>query len=574
MITKELNRILPYHLLGVIFHVLAIYIVFKIPQCIGNILDMLLEQNIDQTKILQEAGWLIFYSSFIWIPRSLYRHLYFTISRKTDTYLRKEVVKHLQKVKPEYYERENKGAFLAYLTKEILSIHKILGNFWFLLTKMVVIPIMGMILIGSRLNQQLAIYLVPAFPIAMIMIAYDYKKLKEKVEEARKVYVELSKNIEQNTEGFLLVKSYNRQAEQIEKFEGINHKMYEADYQIGVVKNKISHVINILWAYCHVVGLGIGMIYLSQGNISAGGIIAFIGYIGQILGDFVSAVQSFLQRVPYFSQSINRFNYFLNLEEYPKRGEKLEKIEKIEIKHLSYWYENNKAPALKNINMSIKKGEKIGIIGEVGSGKTTLMNLLCGFYEIPDGMIYINEKDINTYQRDSIFEKYNYAIQSNIILDNTIKANIDIKEDLKKEEIETIIKRAELEEEIQKLENKENTFVGEKGMKLSGGQKQRISIARNLGKIREINIFDDTLSALDVKTEQKIMDTLIQQISDQTLIVISNKVSNLKKLDKIYVLLNGEIQDSGTHQELLQRNKFYKELEYLERKEEADEVCF
>ena len=222
--------------------------------------------------------------------------------------------------------------------------------------------------------------------------------------------------------------------------------------------------------------------------------------------------------------------------------------------------------------MTITKGEKIGIIGEVGSGKTTLMNILCGFYEIPNEMIYINDEDINTYQRDTIFEKYNYGVQSNIILDDTIKANIDIKEDLRNNELETIIQNAELKEDIEKMENRENTFVGEKGIKLSGGQKQRISIARNLGRIRDINIFDDTLSALDAKTEKKIMNQLIKEVSNNTLIVISNKISSVKQLDKIYILLDGEIQDYGTHEELVQRNEFYKELEYLERKEENDEI--
>lgn len=572
IITKELNRILPYHLLGVILHTLVIYMAFKIPNSIGTILDMLMQTTINKEQIIQEAYWLIFYCSLVFIPRTLYRTLYFTISRKSDTYLRKEVIKHLQKVKPEYFEKENKGAFLAYLSKEILSINKVLGNFWFWITKMCITPIMGIIIIWNQLNKELAIYLIPAFPIAIIAMYYYYKKLKEKVEISRKVYVELSNNIEQNTEGFLLVKSYNRQKEQTENFKEINSQMYNADYKIGVVKNKISNVINLLWAYCYVAGFGIGIIYILQGTVSVGGIVAFIGYIGQILGDFVSAIQSFLQKMPYFSQSINRFNYFLNLEEFPKQGKKLEKIDKIEIRHLSYWYNDNKNPSLNDINMTIKKGEKIGIIGEVGSGKTTLMNILCGFYEIPDEMIYINNQDINTYQRNTIFEKYNYAIQANIIIDNTIKANIDIKEDLENKELETIIQNAELKEDLEKLENKENTFVGEKGIKLSGGQKQRISIARNLGKIRDINIFDDTLSALDTKTEKKIMDTLIKEVSNNTLIVISNKISNVKQLDKIYILLNGQIQDCGTHEELMQRNEFYKELEYLERKEETDEI--
>ena len=200
--------------------------------------------------------------------------------------------------------------------------------------------------------------------------------------------------------------------EQIEKFKKINREIYDADYKIGVANNKISRVINLLWAYCYIAGFGIGIIYLNQSTVSVGEIITFLGYIREILGDFVYAIQSFLQKMPYFSQSLNRFNYFLNLEEFSKYGKKLDKIDKIDIKHLSYWYNDEKKPALKDINITIKKGEKIGIIGEVGSGKTTLLNILCGFYEVPEGMIYINGQDINTYQRNTIFEKYNYSIQA------------------------------------------------------------------------------------------------------------------------------------------------------------------
>ena len=205
IITQELNRILPYHLLGVVLHAVVIYMAFKIPECIGNILDMLMEQTVNKNQIMHEAYWLIFYSSFVFVPRTLYRTLYFTVSRKSDTYLRKKVVEHLQKVKPEYFEKENKGAFLAYLSKEILSIHKVLGNLWFWITKMFVTPIMGIILIWNGLNKELSLYLIPAFPIAIVAMYYYYKKLSQKVEVSRKTYVELSKNIEQNTDGFLLV---------------------------------------------------------------------------------------------------------------------------------------------------------------------------------------------------------------------------------------------------------------------------------------------------------------------------------------------------------------------------------
>ncbi len=572
IITKELNRILPYHLLGIVFHTIVIYLAFKIPESIGKILDMLSQTNVDRELIMQETYWLIFYCAIVVIPRIIYRILFFTYSRKADTYLRKEVVKHLQKVKPEYFEKENKGTFLAYLSNEILSIRKILGNNWFNLDKIIITPIIAIILIWGQFNKQLALWLIPVFPIAGICMFYCYKKLKEKIEISRKTYVELSKNIEQNTDGFLLIKSYNQQEKQVEKFKNINSKMYKADYEIGVAKNNISRIINILYGVCFMIGFTVGIQYIVDGIMTVGELTAFIGYISNTLSNFVAGTQKLLERMPYMKQSLNRFNYFLNLDEYKKDGKSLEKINTIEVKHLSYWYDNTEKPALDNINMTINNGDKIGIIGQVGSGKTTLMNIISGFYEIPAGMVLINGEDIGKYKKDDLFSKYNYALQQNVILDDTIKANVDITENLNNKEFHKIIKNAELEEDIEKLEEKEKTLVGEKGVKLSGGQKQRVSIARNLSNPRDINIFDDTLSALDSNTEKKIMNNLLNEVGDNTLIVISNKISSVEKLDKIYVLLDGKIEDCGTHKELLERNEFYKEVYMLEKKEEEDEI--
>ena len=572
IITKELNRILPYHLLGVVFHTIVIYLAFKIPESIGKILDMLSQTNVDKQLIIQEVYWLIFYCAIVFIPRTIYRILLFTVSRKADTNLRKEVIKHLQKVKPEYFEKENKGAYLAYLSKEILSIHKILGDHLFQLAKIVVTPIIAISLIWGQFNKNLALWLIPIFPIAIICMFYSYKKLKEKIEISRKTYVELSKNIEQNTDGFLLIKSYNQQENQINHFKQINSKMYKADYEIGVAKNHISRIINILYGLCFMISFVVGIQYIELGKMTVGGLTAFIGYISTTLSNFVAGTQQLLERMPYWKQSLDRFNYYLNIDEYKKDGKSLERIDTIEIKHLSYWYDDTEKPALDNINMMIKHGDKIGIIGQVGSGKTTLMNIISGFYEMPKGMVLINGEDIGDYKRDDLFSKYNYALQQNIILDDTIKANVDITENLEDNEFEKIIKNAELKEDIEKLEEKEETLVGEKGVKLSGGQKQRVSIARNLSNAREINIFDDTLSALDSTTEKKIMNHLLDEVGNNTLIVIANKISSVEKLDKIYVLLDGKIEDCGTHEELVKRNKFYKEVYLLEKKEEEDEI--
>jgi len=491
--------------------------------------------------------------------------LFFTRARISDTYLRSKVIEHLQLVKPEYFEKEDKGVFLAYLSKEILSIRKFLGNAFFNVGRLIVSPIIGLILIGQQLNILLSLTIVPIIVISAINIYKLYKKQKETIEVSRQVYLELSNTIEQNTSGFNLIKLYNEQENQIKKFKNVNEQMYKADYNIGVIKNKISNVINILYAACYCIGFAVGLILINEGLLTVGDLTAYISCITIAISEIVNSIEPLINGIAYFKQASKRFNYFFNLDTYKKEGQILENVDKLEIKNLSYSYENNDNFALKDISMIIKKGEKIGIIGQVGSGKTTLMNIIAGFYEVPNNNLFINDVDINEYSRDSIFENIGYATQKNIITDDTIRNNIDIKGQSNKDDIDYIAKKANIFEDIQKMQDGLETKIGENGVKVSGGQKQRIQIARNLLKVRKINIFDDTLSALDIQTEKNVIEQIERQVGENILIVISNKISMMEKMDRIYILIDGKFTASGTHEELLENNEFYKELNDYEK---------
>lgn len=196
------------------------------------------------------------------------------------------------------------------------------------------------------------------------------------------------------------------------------------------------------------------------------------------------------------------------------------------------------------------------------------MNILAGFYEIPNDTIKINDIDINEYSRESIFKKIGYSTQKGIILDENIKNNIDMKKERNEEEIKRVIGKAELLEDIEKMEEKFETQIGENGSKVSGGQKQRIQIARTLLDTREINIFDDSLSALDSETERKVLKAIENEVGNNTLIVVSNKVNMMEDMDKVYVLTNGKIEASGTHEQLLETNELYQELNEYEKEGE------
>lgn len=293
-----------------------------------------------------------------------------------------------------------------------------------------------------------------------------------------------------------------------------------------------------------------------------------ISRISIVLSKIANRISPLLDGLAYYKQAKRRYNYFFNLEPYRKEGKPLKEIETIEINHLTYCYGKKANPALQDISIKIKQGEKIGIVGQVGSGKTTLMNILAGFYEVPKNTVKINGIEMQEYSQETIFQKIGYAMQKTIILDENIKNNIDLKQEKEETKIQTILQKAELLEDIEKMEEKLETPIGENGAKVSGGQKQRIQIARTLLETRNVNIFDDSLSALDVETEKKVLQAIIKEIKNNILIVVSNKISMMEQMDRVYLLIDGKIIDSGTHEELLQRNELYLELESYEKEGE------
>lgn len=565
ILVKEFRRTFPVYMLGMLFHAIEIYILYKIPTIIGDILDLLVEENANQEMIMLYVYRLIFYSVIMIIPRIIYRTLYFTKARSSDTFLRKKVIEHLQKVKPEYFEKEEKGTFLAYLSKEILSIRQFLGDGFFYVTKVAIAPIIGLMVIGNHLNSFLALSMVPIFLIAILVLLKLYKKYEKVIENERKIYIDFSNAIEQNTSGFSLIKLYNQQENQKKKFEIINNATYQSDYNVGDVFNQMDLVSEILYGLCYSLGFALGLMLIRRGLLTVGELTAYISCISIVISEIVGSTNPLMKAIAFFRQATRRFNYFFCLDTYQKEGRDLEELNKVEIKNLSYSYDNSQNFAIKNINMTIHAGEKIGIVGKVGSGKTTLMNMIAGFYEVPDQRIFINDIDINEYSREAIFKNIGYATQKNIITDDTIKNNIDITENAKVEEIEEITKKADIYQDIQMMQEGLETKIGENGVKVSGGQKQRIQIARNLLNVRKINLFDDSFSALDVATEKKVLEQIEKQVGENTLIIISNKVSMMEKMDKVYLLIDGEIAASGTHQELLQKNEFYKELNAYEK---------
>lgn len=274
----------------------------------------------------------------------------------------------------------------------------------------------------------------------------------------------------------------------------------------------------------------------------------------QLIARFKRAQISFRRLDRIYSLELEKINEKARLVSEKLQGNIL-------IKDLNFKYVEDQKEVLKNINLEIKKGETIGIIGTIGSGKTTLMNLLTKLYSVPNEKIIIDGKDINEISVDVLRNNICYISQDNFLFSSTIKNNVSLfKDEYGEEEITDSTKKAMIYDDIEEMPKGIDTKLGERGSGLSGGQRQRVAISRAFLKNSEILVFDDTFSALDNKTSEKLIENIKELAEDRTCIIISNKVSDVKNSDKIIVLDKGAIVERGTHSELLEKNGIYNEF--------------
>lgn len=568
---QEFKKTFPLYILGVVFETIAIYITLLNTQIIGRILDMILQSGTSKEQIMQELYKLIFYSAIIFIPNTIKRILYFIVARASDTRIRKEIYHKLQYVKEEYYDKTEKGKLLAYLTKEIPMIRRFLGDFFQSITDLVMTPVLIIIMSAQSIDIRLSSILLIIIPITLILNIMLYNKKQKKVEEARKEYVKISNIIEENTSNFTLIKLYNNQYKQKQNFEKENEKMRQKDYQVGKIDANIDNVINISEGICYMLAIAYGAILCTNGEITVGALTVFTTFIGSIFKSFAKRIKEITDGIVYFKQSVNRFNQIMDIEIYEQEGkEEIYDIKQVKVTNLCYSYPNSTKSVIKNVDFEINKNEKVGIIGMFGSGKTTLMNIISGLYQIKENQVYINGIDITKINKYNLFKNISYILQKDTLINDTIKNNITLESKYQGKEIIQVTNEANILEDIFKMENEFEELVGEKGAKLSGGQKQRITIARNMLVDKDFIIMDDIFSALDKKTGKEILNNILNK-NDKTIIMIANKVTDVEKLDKIYLMVDGEILASGTHQQLLEKNELYREMYQYEM--EGEEIA-
>ena len=334
---------------------------------------------------------------------------------------------------------------------------------------------------------------------------------------------------------------------------------------VDIYSTLLSSSVMICFGFCYGITLIYGSKLVLDNQITIGDFVAFTGYIDLFLTPlfWLPGIISKFKRAQI---SFGRLDNVFKLEKENLKLEGIGASERIsgdiKIQNLSFNYPGNLDMILDDITVEIKKGETLGIIGTIGSGKTTLMNLLLRLYPVQDGKIFIGGQDINEIDLAKLRNSVSYITQDNFLFSSTIKDNISLfRDEFQDKEIEESTELSMISEEIQKMKNGIDTIIGERGIDLSGGQKQRVVISRAFLNKSNIVIFDDTFSALDNKTEKLLLENIKELVKDKTCIIISNRISDIKDANHIIVLDSGKIVEQGTHNELINNsglyNKFY-----------------
>lgn len=551
-------------LLQVILLGANIYLLTYPPKIIGNIVDMLYDLDTNKQNILNSTYFLLVVCFVLLVVRVIWKYFEVDISRGFEKDIKINLFERFMKLKLKDIQNIKNGEIMSYFVKDT---NEIRSTVYRILSHGVRIAF-TFIIAFFQMAQSVNLYLSLAVMLPIIIGAYSVVKIKKYVEKSFKksqdMFTNMSEYIQESTDSIRTTKAYSCENEQIKEFIKKNRRVYQSNNTVDIFSNLLKLALNICFGLCYAIALIYGSKLVLDGTITVGDLVTFNGYIVLFVGP-VSWLPQLVSRFKRAQISYKRLEKIYNLE--PERiNEKgsltKEKLEgHIEIKNLNFNYPGIIDGALEDINIEIKKGETLGIIGTIGSGKTTLMNLLAKLYSVPDGSILIDGKDINEIPIGILRNNICYITQDNFLFSSTLKDNISLfKEEYDEDEIKESTKKAIVYDDIKKMPKGINTVIGERGGDLSGGQKQRVAISRAFLKDSNILIFDDTFSALDNRTSEKLIKNIKELSDEKTCIIISNKVSDVKYSDKIIVLDNGKIVERGTHEELIRNNGIYSEF--------------
>ena len=503
--------------------------------------------------------------------RFLWRICFFGSAVKLEEDLRNRMFSHAKDLSREYYQVNKVGDLMSLFTNDLDTVQECFGWGVMMLFDALLLGILAIINMWNMDPLLTGLSLVPmAFLLASATVVG--RSLMRKWDARQEAYSRLSDFSQESFSGIAVIKAFVKEGKELWAFKKLNVE----NEKTNLAHTKASVLFRVLVTMfvesviCIILGYGGYLVY--KDTFNAGELLEFIGYFNAVIWP-IMAVSELIDMSSRGKASLARISELLDAEVTVKDQtgvqELLEAKGKIEFKDLTFQYPDGEFPVLKNVSFTIEPGESVGLVGKTGSGKTTLVDLILRIYNVPDGTVFLDDQDVNTLSIQSVRAACAYVPQDNFLFSDTIENNIAFGVDVhQKVAVEQAAKLADIHSNIQEFSKGYGTVLGERGVTVSGGQKQRISIARALMKDAPILILDDSVSAVDTKTEKNILENLHNTREGKTTILIAHRISTIERMDKILFVEDGCLAAVGKHEELYASCPAYQKMVDLQRLEE------
>ena len=552
------------YLLGTILLTISLVLQLFVPVLLKKFTDGLQNKSIHVSDLWELSLWFVIAGLGAFLFRSSGRIYIFKMSRILERDLRSSLFSHWEKLQAEYYQNQRIGNLMAHAVNDVNIMRQIVMQGYFQMVEAAVLISISVFMMASTIHLLLTLLVLLPLP-GLTYIAYRFRsKIQLHSLKVQEAIGTLTSRVQEFCSGISVIKTYIQEQEERKKFTNDNQANVEVNKQLIRANSLFTSLSQGIIGLSYLISIVFGSILVMKSTISLGDFVAFNTYLSLLIAP-IENIGKVINLLQQGRAADDRIRQVLSTEPAIKDEEGVTPVTSIQgdiiISNLSFKYQKSKESALRNINVSIPKGTSLAIVGKVGSGKSTLVNLLLRLYNPPKNSIFIDEHDIRDVPLKTLRASVAYVPQDNFLFSSSIKENIAFDPNpYQDEQVLHAARQAHVYEDIMDLPDKFETELGERGLSLSGGQRQRVSIARALIKPSPIIIFDDSLSAVDSKTETNILNTMRTQMKSRTSIIISHRISTIQEADQIIVLDKGEIVERGTHQSLLKQNGIYKNM--------------
>ena len=582
---KHINRYYlkyaPLLLLGLLALALVDFLQLEIPELYQMVINGM-NQGYVMVDGVQHAFDMAFLLDKICMPmvvvvvsivfgRFLWRVCIFGAAIRVETNLRDKMFDHAKLLSREYYQQNKVGNLMSLFTNDLDTVQECYGWGFMQFFDALILGTLSIVKMWQMDHLLTALSLIP---MALLFASASIvgRVMTKKWDYRQECFSNLSDFSQESFSGIAVIKAFVKETRELLAFKKLNdeNEVANIDYTKISVLMRIMVGSFVESVMCIILGYGGYLVY--HGTFNAGQLMEFIGYFTAIVWP-IMAVSELIDMTSRGKASLKRISELLDAEVTVKDAPGVKELKNvqgsIEFRDLTFRYPDGEFDELEHVSFKINPGENIGLVGKTGAGKTTLVDLILRTYNVPDGTLFIDGQDVNTVSIHSVRENCAYVPQDNFLFSDTIARNIAFgSREVDQKAVRRAALLADVDENIAQFQEGYDTVLGERGVTVSGGQKQRISIARALMKDAPILILDDSVSAVDTKTERAILDNLRQTRQGKTTILIAHRISTIEQMDRVLFIDQGRLSGFGTHDELYETNSDYRKMVDLQRLEE------